>query len=165
MRKAELTMAFVMGVLSIGLMWKSTELPIGWIPDSGPGGGAFPFWLAAGMLVCCVIILTRCILRKSRFSQSKDIYMDALAIKSFILVAGALTVMIGLLHFVGVYVSVPLFLIYYIKFLGRHSWLVACSIAILTPVVTFFLFEIALKISLPKGVTEPLFYPLFDIFL
>jgi hypothetical protein len=62
-------------------------------------------------------------------------------------------------------VSVPLFLIYYIRFLGKHSWTIAGSLAVGTPIFTFFFFEIALKISLPKGYTEPAFYPLFDIFL
>ena len=165
MRKAEFIMAIVMGLFSIGLMWKSTELPIGWIPGSGPGGGAFPFWLAVGMLLCCIIILIRWFIGSSPFSQKKEIYMDGLALKNFVLVAGALTIMIGLIHAVGVYVSVPLFLIYYIRFLGGHSWKVAGSLAIGTPIVTFFFFEIALKISLPKGATEPAFYPLYDIFL
>jgi putative tricarboxylic transport membrane protein len=165
MRKAELIMAVVMGLFSIGLMWKSTELPIGWIPGSGPGGGAFPFWLAAGMLVCCIFIVIRWVAKASPVSSSKDVYMEPLAIKSFVLVAGALTVMVSLLHVVGVYVSVPLFLLYYIRFLGRHSWITAGILAITTPIVTFFFFEIALKIALPKGITEPAFYPLFDIFL
>jgi hypothetical protein len=158
-------MAVLMGLISIGLMWKSTELPIGWIPDEGPGGGAFPFWLAAGMLVCCIVILIRWFAGTSPFSKSKEIYMDDFAIKNFVLVAGALAVMIGLIHVVGVYVSVPLFLIYYIRFLGKHSWTIAGSLAVGTPIFTFFFFEIALKISLPKGYTEPAFYPLFDIFL
>lgn len=54
MRAAELTMALIMGACSIALMVKSAQLPIGWIAGEGPGGGAFPFWLAAGMLVCCI---------------------------------------------------------------------------------------------------------------
>ena len=49
MRVAEFVMAFFMGLFSLYLMWKSTELPIGWIPNEGPGGGAFPFWLSFGM--------------------------------------------------------------------------------------------------------------------
>ena len=165
MRKAEFLMAALMGLFSIGLMWKSTELPIGWIPDEGPGGGAFPFWLAAGMLVCCLAILFRWFRGTSPFPRAKDIYMDGFAFKNFVLVAGALTVMIGLIHIVGVYVSVPLFLLYYLKFLGGHGWTVTASLAVGTPIVTFFFFEIALKITLPKGFTEPAFYPLYDIFL
>ena len=56
-RTAELLMAIMMGAFSIYLMYKSTELPIGWIEGEGPGGGAWPFWLAAIMLVCCLGIL------------------------------------------------------------------------------------------------------------
>ena len=59
MRRAELLMALVLGAFSAYLMVKSAELPIGWIPDEGPGGGAFPFWLAFGMLICCVWIVAR----------------------------------------------------------------------------------------------------------
>jgi hypothetical protein len=47
----ELIMAFVMGAFSVYQAIKSAELPIGWIPDEGPGGGAFPFWLSVGMII------------------------------------------------------------------------------------------------------------------
>jgi hypothetical protein len=49
--------------------------------------------------------------------------------------------------------------------MGRHGWLNSLCIALATPVVVFFFFEIALRITLPKGWTEPLFYPLYDWFL
>ena len=84
--------------------------------------------------------------------------------KWFLFVAGSLTAMIALIHVIGVYGAVPLFLIFYVRFLGRHSWATACALAVCTPVVAFFFFEIALKKTLPKGFTEPLFYPLYDIF-
>ena len=42
MRRAELLMAVVLAIFSAYLMWKSAELPIGWVPERGPGGGAFP---------------------------------------------------------------------------------------------------------------------------
>lgn len=165
MRKAELVMAVVMGLFSAYLMWKSAELPIGWIPEEGPGGGAFPFWLSAGMLICCVWIIVRWVRRSSTVAVSTDVYMDAQTIRMFLLVAGSLTVMIGLIHVVGVYVSIPLFMVFYMRYMGGHHWLPTGVIAVATPIVAFFFFEIALKITLPKGFTEPLFYPLYDIFL
>ena len=76
MRRAELVMAIVMAAFSLSLMWKSTELPIGWIEGSGPGGGAFPFWLSAGMLVCCIWIIIRWVWRRSPPSRSTEPYMD-----------------------------------------------------------------------------------------
>ena len=35
MRIAELVMALAMAALSLYLMWKSMELPIGWLPEIG----------------------------------------------------------------------------------------------------------------------------------
>ncbi len=57
------------------------------------------------------------------------------------------------------------FLIYYIYFLGKHSLVTTLSIAFAAPVVTFFFFDVAMRIVLPKGYLEPLFIPLYDIFL
>lgn len=165
MRKAELVMAIVMGLCAIGLMVKSSELPIGWISGEGPGGGAFPFWLSAGMLVCCAWIIVNWARKSSPMSVSEEPYMDRLTLALFVVAAGSLTVMIGLIHIIGVYFAVPLFLLYYIRFVGHHSWPLSATIAIATPVIVFFFFEVALTITLPKGYTEPMFYPLYDIFL
>jgi len=165
MRKAELVMAVVLGIFSIYLMWKSAELPIGWIPKKGPGGGAFPFWLSTGMLLCCVWIIVRCVRRTSLVAQMEGVYMDADTVRLIVYVAGSLAVMLGLVHIIGMYGAVPLFLVFYLRFLGGHSWFTTIAFAILAPIVVFFFFEIALTITLPKGVTEPLFYPLYDIFL
>ena len=68
-------------------------------------------------------------------------------------------------HWIGVYVAMPLFFVFYIRFVGRHSWLATSAMAVCAPIVTFFFFEIGLKILLPKGYTEPLFYPLYGYFL
>ena len=165
MRKAELIMAIAMGLCSIGIMVKSAELPIGWIPREGPGGGAFPFWLAAGMLLCCIWIMVNWIRRASPVSVSDQPYMDRQTLVLFVIAGGSLTLMIGLIHFIGVYFAVPLFLIFYVRLIGKHRWATAISLALVTPVVAFFFFEVALTITLPKGYTEPWFYPLYDWFL
>jgi hypothetical protein len=55
-----------------------------------------------------------------------------------------------------------------VRYLGRHPWPVTVVMATVTPVATFFFFDIALKITLPKGlpiVEETIFYPLYKIFL
>ena len=164
MRMAELVMGLVMGVFSLYLMWKSAELPIGWIAGEGPGGGAWPFWLSAGMLLCCIAIIFRWYRRITPESRSEAVFMDRRSFKLFVLNAGALTVLIGLFHIVGAYFSIPIFLIFYLRVLGGHSWKLTGSFAALTPVLTFLFFEIALQKTLPKGMTEPLFLPIFDFF-
>jgi putative tricarboxylic transport membrane protein len=163
MRRAELVMAVVLAAFSGYLMYKSAELDVGWIPERGPGPGAFPFWLAVGMLACCAWIILRWIMGRAPQAESDEPYMDRHAFNQFLLGAGSLGVMIGLIHVIGVYGSVPLYLVFYMRVLGRHTWLKTGTIAILTPIVTFLFFEIALTITLPKGITEPLFYPIYDL--
>ena len=156
-------MALLMGFVSIALMVKSAELPIGWIEGEGPGGGAFPFWLSAGMLLCCAIIVVRWWRRTSPPSRSEETYFDGQTFMLFAVAAGSLGVMIALLHVIGVYFSVPLYLLFYVRFFGGHSWLLSSLLAGITPIAAFFFFEGALRITLPKGYTEPLFYPLYDL--
>jgi len=80
-------------------------------------------------------------------------------------VAGSLIVTVALFSFIGIYGALPLFLVFYIRYMGKHSWLLTSVLAVAIPVVIFYFFEITLKIILPKGITEPLFLPLYKIFL
>jgi len=164
-RVAELAMAILMGVFSLYLMYKSAELPIGWIPDEGPGGGAWPFWLAAMMLLSCIGIMVNWVRRKGAVAVSEAPYIERGVMIEVGLVALALIITVGLFSFIGVYGALPLFLLFYLRFLGNHSWKLSISLSLLVPIITFFFFEITLKITLPKGFTEPLFYPLYRIFL
>lgn len=165
MRRAELVTAVLMAALSVYLMIKSAELPIGWIPEEGPGGGAWPFWLAAIMLVCSLWTVVNWARRTSPPSQSAEPFMDSYAAKMFILVGGGVAVMIGLVHLVGMYGAIPVFLIYYVRYIGQHSWMTTLLIAVISPVTVFFFFDIALRIVLPKAYLEPLFLPLYEMFL
>ena len=71
----------------------------------------------------------------------------------------------GVFFILGAYGAMIAFLLYYIRFLGKHSWTKSVSISLSVPVVCFFFFDIAMRIVLPKGYLEPLFIPLYDIFL
>ena len=70
-----------------------------------------------------------------------------------------------LIEVAGFYAAILAFMIYYIRFLGRHSWWATLSIAVGLVVTCFFFFDIAMRIVLPKGLSEPLFIPLYEIFL
>jgi hypothetical protein len=56
MRQGEISLVGILALFSIYLMWKSAELPIGYIRGQGPGGGFWPFWLSLGMLLSCASI-------------------------------------------------------------------------------------------------------------
>ena len=157
-------MAITMAAFSIYLMVKSYELPIGWVQDEGPGGGAWPFWLSAILLISCLGILVNWLRKHGPIASSTKVYIEAHVLMEVLAVAIALIVTVGLFSFIGIYGALPLFLIFYLRFLGKHTWRLTATLAVLIPVVIFYFFEITLKIILPKGLTEPLFIPLYKIF-
>lgn len=176
MKRAEIFTAIFLGILSVYLMWKSGEPPawdpdvarfanIGLIEDEGPGSGFWPFWLSLVMLICCIWIGINWYRKTSPPSVSDEPYLDGYAKKMLFLVGGGLLGFLALIHVVGAYGAIPLFIIYYMIFLGRHSWTKTLMIATAVPVVSFFFFDVAMRIVLPKGYLEPLFIPLYDIFL
>ena len=114
-RTAELLMALVMGAFSIYLMIKSTELPIGWVEDEGPGGGAWPFWLAAIMLISCIGILVNWVRGKGRIAVSTEAFIRTDVLVDVGAVAIALIVTVTLFTFIGVYGALPLFLMFYLQ--------------------------------------------------
>ena len=162
-RTAELLVAVILAIMSVGIMWKSTELNIGWVHGSGPGGGMWPFYLGAGMLLTSIWTIVRWVRRITPQSRSNEVFMSAgtLAIVGPVVV-GLVLLLLGT-QFIGMYISVFLFMIAFVRFLGRHSWTMTLSLAIAAPVVMFVLFEWALTTTLPKGISEPLFYPLYDL--
>lgn len=162
-RTAELLAAVVLALASIALMAKSAELNIGWVKDRGPGAGAWPFWLSAAMLLCCLVTILRWVARVTPESRSLAPYLerDALAV-----VGASALALFGLLlvtQFAGIYIALPLFLLGYVRLIGGHRWAVALSIAILFPLGIFALFEWALQIPLPKAFTDAAFYPVYDL--
>ncbi len=163
-RTAELLMAIVMGVFSTYLMVKSAELPIGWIDGEGPGGGAWPFWLSSIMLICCLGILFNWYRKHGPIATSEKVYIEPHVLVDVTAVAVSLIITVALFSFVGIYGALPLFLVFYLRYLGKHSWRLTSALSIGIPVVIFYFFEITLKIILPKGITEPLFIPLYKMF-
>lgn len=162
-RTAELLMAVVLALLSIGLMWKSTELSIGWVRGTGPGGGAWPFWLAAGMLITSVVTIVRWFMRITPESRSEEPFMSRTAIRVVGVAAVALLFLLAATHLIGMYFSMLLFLIFFVRFVGGHAWTTTLALAIGMPVAMFCMFEWALTTPLPKGYAEPLFYPIYEL--
>lgn len=158
---ADRVIAIAIMALSAYFMWHATALPIGWNGmTGGPGGGAFPFWLSLIMLLSAGGVLVRSLGQE----KSSQHFFDSQMLRSVIAVVIALFVTIALIPLVGAYVALPLFLFWYLKIYGGHGWVLTGILTLGTPVFVFFFFEATLKILLPKGVTEPLFFPLYAMF-
>jgi hypothetical protein len=76
---------------------------------------------------------------------------------------GGLVAAVVLMQWLGTYVAIPLFLVFYLRVVGRRGWGLTLALALATPVALFLFFEATLRILLPKGITEPLFFPLYGL--
>jgi putative tricarboxylic transport membrane protein len=159
---AERVIAAGLMLLAAYFMWHATVLPIGWTEGQGPGGGAFPFWLSAAMLLAAGGVLLRSFTAAQ--AARTDRFFDSVMLRPLLMVTAALTVTVCAMPFVGTYIAIPLFMLWYLRFFGRQSWAVTGILTVATPLALFFFFEVTLKMLLPKGWTEPLFYPLYAIF-
>ena len=165
MKRAEIIMSVVLALFSIYLMWKSTELNVGYVSGEGPGGGAWPFWLAGIMLLCTIIIFVNALKGKTVPSQSQEPLLDRYGKKVLLQVGGGIFGFIALIDILSMYGAMFVFLIYYLGFLGRHGWRLTMIMSILTPIIFFFFFEGLMRITMPKGLPflDPVFNFLFNI--
>ncbi|MCB1522277.1 MAG: tripartite tricarboxylate transporter TctB family protein [Hyphomicrobiaceae bacterium] len=167
MRRAELTFAVILGAFSIYLMYMAQipPLQIGWVPKKGPGSGAAPFWLSLGMLICAVWIFWRGWRGITPQGRSTEPFMDTYTFKVVSVTVGSIFAMLLATHFVGAYVAMLAFLMFYMGVFGKVPWPTTIWVSFAIPTGIFFLFESGMKILLPKGITEPLFIPLYKMFV
>ena len=165
MRLGEIIAAGVLALFSIYLMAESAKLEIGFIKGEGPGGGAWPFWLSAIMLVCTGFIAFNWYRRSSPPSQSTEPVMDNYGWMMLLKVGGGIFGFIALIDIISMYGAMAVFLLYYVRFLGRHSWTLSLLLAVGMPIAFFFFFEGMMRITMPKGMdfTEPFFNIMYEV--
>jgi len=152
-RTAELLAGIGLLVFSLVLMWTvyTDGLKIGWVEGRGPGSGVWPFWLSLGMALTSLWTVVRWFRKTTAESRNETPYIDsdplALVATSFV----ALTVMIFLVTIVGTYIAIALFLGFYMRVIGKHTWGMTTASVIGAVIFIYFLFEWQLTKYLPKG--------------
>src|SRR5712691_10852517 len=145
MRAANLTTALVLIASGALVIWDSVRIGIGWGTD-GPKSGFFPFWLALILIVTCGIIIAQTFWRSSR-----EVFVTREQFGPVLKVFWPATAMVVLTHFVGLYVASALYVGFYMRWVGRHSWLAVVVLSIGIPVATFLTFEQWFLVPMPKG--------------
>ena len=157
-RTAELLMAIALLIVSLGLMANIYfgELNIGWVKGRGPGSGMWPFWLSLGMALSSLATLIRWFMRVTPESRSTAQYIDPETLFLVGISVVALLTMLILMNVIGTYLTLILFMFFYVRLIGRHSWRMTIGMMLGTPVFVYLLFEVALTKYLPKG------WPIFE---
>jgi hypothetical protein len=147
-KRADIIVA--LGLLAVALLvvWEGWRLGFGWSTD-GPASGFFPFYLGLGLATCSIASLLQ-----ARLVSSARPFIEAGKLAPVAKVALPAAAMVALMYAVGLYVATALYLALYMRWIGRHSWLLVVVLSLGIPTITFLIFEKWFLVSLPKGPLE-----------
>lgn len=132
---------------SIYVIWESRNLE--YYTPLGPGGGFFPFWLGAIMAGLTLGWLVQEINNK----ENRNVLFwakDADIARVILPIIGLIAVSV-LMDIIGFQLTIFLFLIFLIKFLGRQSLFRSMTVAFLGSFGVYYIFTHFLDIILPKA--------------
>jgi putative tricarboxylic transport membrane protein len=148
MRAAELVTASVLMLLGGIVLFDAVRLGFGWGAD-GPRSGFFPFWLALILVVTCGIIFIQ-----AAFDRTHKSFVSREQLGSVLKVLWPAVAAVALMHFVGLYVASALYMGFYMRWVGRHSWVTVLLVALGIPIGSFLVFEKWFLVPMPKGPLE-----------
>lgn len=148
MRAADLITASVLIMLGGLVLFDAVRLGVGWGTD-GPKSGFFPFWLSLIMVATCALI----IFQEAR-KISKGPFLTREKLGPVLTVLWPALAAVALMQTIGLYVASALYLGFYMRWAGRHSWSAVVLLSIGIPLSIFIVFEKWFLVPMPKGPLE-----------
>ncbi len=118
----------------------------GWTA-SGPDAGWYPFWSAAMMGIAAVIIFVISL----RKPPGKPFFESAEGARAFWQLVIPMTLMIGLINWLGFYLVSALYMGFFARWIGKYHWVWIIVIAASVPLALYLGFERAFQAPLPKS--------------
>ena len=147
-RQADVGFALLLLVLAVLVAVGALQLDIGW-GMNGPKGGFFPFWLAVGLGVCCLVILAQAL--RSTSPTSRQALIRPGGWVPLLKVAGPATALVALTEIIGLYLAAALYIGFYMRWIGKHHWLLVLAVSIGVPLSSYLIFDKWFLIPMPRG--------------
>jgi putative tricarboxylic transport membrane protein len=138
---------FVLGLVVIN---DSLRLGMRWIAD-GPQPGYFPFYL--GVIICVSAALTFVFALRMPEARNKT-FVERGQLKLVLSVLVPSAVYVGLVGWIGIYVSAILYIAFFMRWLGKYPWWKVAVVSLATSTIFFLIFERWFLVPLPKGPVE-----------
>jgi len=149
-RAVEVGVALVILLFGLVVLFDSFRIGAKWGED-GPQPGYFPFYV--GLLICLssVTILVRALRNASLAGES---FVSREELKKILTVLVPTAVYVGVIAYLGFYVTSTVYIAYFMWYLGKYSWIKILPVAVGVSVVFFLIFEVWFQVPLPKGPLE-----------
>lgn len=137
--------------LVIGLAFLAGGVRMGLGPIHSPGAGYFPAVIGAILSLLSLGLFIKAALEKGPLSERHPFWKEADSWKKVSLVVGSLIFYMAFLEFLGYLATTVLFIFFLLKVVGKKSWPVSITMAVLVSLGSYALFKMALGVYLPKG--------------
>lgn len=138
---------FLIGAL---VTWESYRLGSSWGSD-GPQAGYFPFYIGSIICICGLAVFVQAL---TRWQRDRAVFVRGPQFRQvLVILLPSIGYVVGV-QVIGIYVSSALFILLFMRFAGRYSWLRSVAVGAIVSASAFVLFEIWFKIPLPKGPLE-----------
>lgn len=144
----EVGVAVVMILLGVIAVIGSLRVGTGWGAE-GPKSGFFPFWIGLIVIGTSLFNLVRAYTHGSR-----KVFASWHQIAQVLKVVLPLTIYVGAVPWLGIYVASALLIAGFMRWIGRYGWLLTAAISISLPIIVYITFEIWFLVPLPKGPLE-----------
>ena len=151
-RWPELGVALLLMALGVLVITDSFRVGTGW-GDDGPRAGYFPFYIGLALLLSSGWVALKQLLRWG----SHEHFAEREQLRSVWAILWPMTVHVGLIFPLGIYVASALLIAWFMLRHGRHGVALTTAVALGVPLAFFLVFERWFLVSLPKGPLEAFF--------
>jgi putative tricarboxylic transport membrane protein len=123
----------------------------GWVymSEDGPGAGFFPLWYGSAMIALSLVLVVSTVLKRDRVNAAAGFRWNDLG--RALACWTAFVACVVLMYVVGFAVAFALLTWFIIAVMARRPQRVALPVAIGSALAFYALFEMALDVSLPRG--------------
>jgi hypothetical protein len=148
-RWPELLVALFLMALAVLVITDSLRVGTGW-GDDGPRSGYFPFYIGLALLASSACVAVAAL----RQWAQHEAFAEKSQLRSVWAILWPMTVYVGLITVLGIYVSSVVLIGFFMLRHGKHNVALTAAVAVGVPLVFFVVFERWFLVPLPKGPIE-----------
>ena len=126
----------IIGSMKAGINWGA----------EGPRAGFFPFYV--GILIVAASAIN---LWNGLRERDKGLFAEWGQLRQVMSVVIPTAIYVGAMPFTGLYIASMVFIAWFMRWLGKYSWLTVLAVSLGMPIVTYFIFERWFLVPLPRG--------------
>ena len=147
-RTVEAGVTLLIALFGVIVIIGSVKAGINWGAE-GPRAGFFPFYVGLFIVAASAVNLWNALR-----AGDTGVFAEWGQLRQVMSVVIPTAIYVGVMPFTGLYVASIIFIGWFMRWLGKYSWLTVAAVAIGMPVVTYLIFERWFLVPLPKGPIE-----------